>query len=231
MRNALRYSMSAVFTTIATSYFATVGIIQWTSSVQSAPPPAWKNLLESHEPVADSPGTPLASPMIVREVPVPATPGVSTQELQIVKNDQETLRSTLDVQLKAVLKVEEEGRNNGRRMDSLDIKVAEAQRVVQEMKEALDAAQGRIVKLESALKTAQAADQKAAMGAKKMTKMYANMTPEKAAKILLELPNNEAADVLARMKEAEVASILALFPPKRAASISARLSGSKGGTP
>jgi flagellar motility protein MotE (MotC chaperone) len=231
MRNALRYSMSAVFTTVATSYFASVGIIHLGQSVRSAPPPAWKNLLDLHAPVVEAPGTPLALPLIVREVPVPGTPGVSTQELQIVKNDQETLRSTLDVQMKAVLKVEEEGRNNGRRMDSLDIKVAEAQRVVQEMKEALDAAQGRIVKLESALKTAQAADQKAAMGAKKMTKMYANMTPEKAAKILLELPNNEAADVLARMKEAEVASILALFPPKRAASISARLSGGKGGTP
>ncbi len=231
MRNALRYSMSAVFTTIATSYFASVGVIQWARSARSAAPPAWKNLLASHDPVVGSPGTPLALPLIMREVPVPETPGVSPQELQIVKNDQETIRSTLDVQLKAVLKVEEEGRNNGRRMDSLDIKVAEAQRVVQEMKEALDAAQGRIVKLESALKTAQAADQKAAMGAKKMTKMYATMTPEKAAKILLELPNNEAADVLARMKEAEVAAILALFPPKRAASISARLSGSKGGTP
>lgn len=231
MRNAIRYSMSAVFTTLATSYFATVGVTQWVRSVRSAPPPAWKNLLESHEPAVVPAGTPIASPLVVREVQVPGTPGVSPQELQMVKNDQETIRSTLDVQLKAVLKVEEDGRNNGRRMDSLDMKVAESLRVVQELKNALDAAQARIVKLESALKTAQAADQKAAMGAKKMTKMYANMTPEKAAKILLELPNNEAADVLARMKESEVAAILALFPPKRAASISARLSGTKGGTP
>ncbi|MBK8872020.1 MAG: hypothetical protein IPN19_13560 [Elusimicrobia bacterium] len=230
MRNALRYSMSAVFTTIATSYFASVGIVQSVRSVRSASPRAWINLLESHDSVLGSPGTPIASPMIVREVPVSRTTGFSPQDFQIVKNEQERLQSALDVQLKAVLKVEEDGLNNGRRMDSLDIKVAEAQRVVQEMKEALEAAQGRIVKLESALKTAQA-DLKPTMGAKKMTKMYANMTPEKAAKILLELPNNEAADVLARMKEAEVASILALFPPKRAASVSARLSGSKGGTP
>jgi flagellar motility protein MotE (MotC chaperone) len=130
-----------------------------------------------------------------------------------------------------LLRVEQDWRGSDRKVDGFALKLAETERLMQETKNAMEAAQIRIGKMEGALKVAQERELKANMTAKRMVKMFTTMSPDQAAKILDELPNSEAADLLARMKEAEAAAILVMFPPKRAAALSARLGGKRGGPP
>jgi flagellar motility protein MotE (MotC chaperone) len=226
MNNVMRYSLSAVFTSIATSYFVGVGISR---VVQPAPA-----IPVSFVPSVPVLGTSLAKPVGVRDDlfrPLPAVANTSDAMWRSLKDDQEGLKSRINVQMQTLLKVEEDWKGSSRRVDQLEIKLAESQRLLQETKNTLDAAAIRIGKMEGALKVAQDRELKATMTAKRMVKMFITMSPEKAAKILEELPSGDTADLLARMKEAEAAAILTLFPPKRAAALSARLAGNRGGTP
>ncbi|MBK8575168.1 MAG: hypothetical protein IPN90_05650 [Elusimicrobia bacterium] len=226
MNNAMRYSLSAVFTSLATSYFVGVGMVRLIQTPRSVPSPSL--------PSAPSAGTGLATQLGVRDDlfrPLGAPPDPNEAIWRSVKGEQTSLKSQVDNQMATMLRVEEQWRGSDRKVDGVAIKVAETERLMQETKNALEAAQIRIGKMEGALKVAQDREQKATMTAKRMVKMFVTMSPEKAAKILEELPNGETADLLARMKEAEAAAILTLFPPKRAAALSARLAGNRGGTP
>lgn len=226
MNNALRYSMSAVFTSLATTYFIGVGIVRLAQAPPSPP--------ISNEIVPTNPGTDLARNIGVRDdlfKPLVAVPDPNEAMWRSVKSEQTEIKSQVANQLATLLRVEEEWRGSNRKVESISTKLAESERLTQETKNALEAAQIRIGKMEGALKVAQDRELKATMTAKRMVKMFTTMSPEKAAKILEELPNGETADLLARMKEAEAAAILTLFPPKRAAALSARLGGNRGGPP
>lgn len=226
MNNALRFSVSAVFTSVATSYFLGIGIVRLAQMPRSYP---------VRQPVRVSyPGTNFATGLGVRDDlfrPLSAPPDPNEAMWKTVKGEQTALKTQVDNQMATMLRIEEEWRGSDRRVDGFAIKIAETVRLMQETKNALEAAQIRIGKMEGALKVAQDREQKATMTAKRMVKMFVTMSPEKAAKILEEWPNGDTADLLARMKEAEAAAILTLFPPKRAAALSARLSGNRGGTP
>lgn len=224
MNKVLRYSLSAVFTSLATSYFLGTGIPRLIHTPRPTVPAA----------LGASVGTGLASVIGVREDlfrPLGAPPDPNEGMWRAIKGEQSSLKVQVDNIMATLLRVEQEWRGSDRKVDDFGVKVAEAQRMAQESKNALEAAQIRIAKLEGVLKTAQDKEQKATMEAKRMVKMFATMTPEKAEKILEEWSTSDTVDLLARMKESQSAAILALFPPKRAAVISARLSGNRGGTP
>lgn len=226
MNNALRYSMSAAFTSMATAYFIGVGV----SRLAQAP----RALPAHHKIGPTAPGMDLAYRFGVREElfrPLGAPPDPNEAMWRSIKGEQTEIKSQVSNQMATLLRVEQEWRGSDRKVDSFGIKVAEAERLVQEMKNGLEAAQIRIGKMEAALKVAQDREIKATMSAKRMVKMFGTMSPEKAVKILEELPNGEAADLLARMKESESAAILALLPPKKAAALSARMVGNRGGPP
>lgn len=226
MNNAMRYSLSAVFTGLATSYFAGVGIAR----LIKTPRPLPTTIISASAPVSIS----LATTLSVRDDlfrPLGAPPDPNEAMWRAVKGEQTSLKSQVDNQMATMLRVEQEWRESDRKVDRVAIKMAETEKLMQETKNALEAAQIRIGKLEAGIKVAQDRELKATMTAKRMVKMFGTMTPDKAVKILQELPNEEAADLLARMKEAEAAAILALIPPKRAASISARMAGNRGGPP
>ncbi len=229
MNNAMRISLSAVFTSIATSYFLGVGIhrlAQMPSSHSSSAVSPPVGLVH--------PGMSIANSYGVREDlfrPLGAAPDPNEAIWKAIKGEQTALKTQVDNQMATVIRAEENWRGSDRRVDALVIKLAEAERLMQETKNAMEGAQIRIGKMEGALKVAQERELKASMTAKRMVKMFTTMSPDQAAKILDELPNSEAADLLARMKEAEAAAILVMFPPKRAAALSARLGGKRGGPP
>lgn len=226
MNNALRFSLSAAFTSLATSYFIGVGVYHLAQTPRALPGP---NKIGSGHPGID-----LAYKFGVREDlfrPLGAPPDPNEAMWRSIKGEQTEIKSQVANQMATMLRVEQEWRGSDRKVDGFGIKVAEAERLAQETKNALEAANIRIGKLEGLLKVAQDREQKATMNAKRMVKMFGSMTPDRAVKILEELPNAEAADLLARMKEAESAAILALLPPKKAAALSARMAGSRGGPP
>lgn len=237
MNNVLRYSLSAVFTSLATSCFLGVGIyrLSQTPSAQTSLPGS----THSSPPITPSkgeaqPGMTIATEYGVREDlfrPLNATPDPNEAQWKVIKGEQLQLKTQVDNQMATMLRVEENWRGSDRKVDGLSIKLAETERLMQETKNAMEAAQIRIGKMEGALKIAQDKELQATMTAKRMVKMFTTMSPDTAAKIIAEFPNSDAADLLARMKEAEAAAILALFPPKRAAVLSARLAGKRGGPP
>lgn len=226
MNNAMRISMSAVFTSLATSYFIGTGVYSLAQRPRAVP---------GHPAIAPSQtGMGLAYRFGVRDDlfrPLGAPPDPNEAMWRTIKGEQTEIKTQVANQMATLLRVEQEWRGSDRKVDSFGIRVAEAERLAQETKNALESAQIRIGKIEAALKTAEDKEQKATMTAKRMVKMFSTMSPEKAVKILGELPNAEAADLLARMKEAESAAILALLPPKKAAALSARMAGERGGTP
>ena len=226
MNNAMRYSISAAFTSIATSYFLGVGIYRLAQTPRV--PFVSRNIGSTH------PGTVLAKKFGVREDlfrPLGAAPDPNEAMWRTIKGEQSEIKTQVDNQMATMLRIEKEWRESDRKVNSFGIKVAEVERLMQESKNALEAANIRIGKMEGAVKVAQDREIKATMTAKRMVKLFVTMSPEKAAKILEEWPNGDTADLLARMKEAEAAAILTLFPPKRAAALSARLGGNRGGPP
>ncbi len=226
MNNAMRYSISAAFTSLATSYFIGVGIFRLAQVPRPAP--------TSHKIGPAHPGIDLATKFGVREElfrPLGAAPDPNEGMWRSIKGEQSEIKVLVANQMATFLRIEKEWRESDRKADSIGIKLAEAERLVQETKNALEAANIRIGKMEGVLKVAQDREIKATMTAKRMVKMFSTMTPEKAVKILEELPTGEAADLLARMKESEAAAILALVPPKKAAVLSARMAGARGGPP
>ena len=226
MNNAMRHSMSAVFTSLATSYFIGTGVYRLAQTPRVVP--------GHSKPISSQTGMSLAHKFGVRDDlfrPVGAPPDPNEAMWRTIKGEQTEIKTQVANQMATMLRVEQEWRESDRKVDSFGIRVAEAERLVQETKNALEAAQIRIGKMEAVLKVAQDKEEKATMTAKRMVKMFGTMTPDKAVKILEELPNAEAADLLARMKEAESAAILALLPPKKAAALSARMAGSRGGPP
>lgn len=236
MNHVLRYSLSAIFTSLATSYFLGVGIYrlaQTPSSRNSIAAPSHSSIPAIPSGGAH-PGTVIAKDYGVREDlfrPLDALPDANEAQWKVIKGEQLQLKTQVDNQMATMLRVEENWRGSDRKVDGLSIKLAETERLMQETKNAMEAAQIRIGKMEGALKEAQDKELQATMTAKRMVKMFNSMSPDTAAKIIAEFPNRDAADLLARMKEAEAAAILALFPPKRAAVLSARLSGKRGGPP
>jgi flagellar motility protein MotE (MotC chaperone) len=143
---------------------------------------------------------------------------------------EEALRR-MDEALKRVDEAEDQAREAGRLSAESEKKSVEIQSIIESQsgwKKALDE---RVVRLEAALKTREANEQAANQSAKRMVKMYVNMSPEKAAGILREQSDAAVAEILGRMKEAEAARILVMFPAKRAATLATRLNAGRTGTP
>lgn len=237
MKSALRYSLSAVFTSLATSYFLGIGIYRLAQTPPAhAPIPFTPHSSTPVTPLIgeDRPGMTIAKEHGVREDlfrPLDSPPDPNEAMWKVIKGEQLQLKTQVDNQMATVYRVEENWRGSDRKVDGFAIKLAETEKLMQETKNAMEAAQLRIGKMEGALKVAQDKELQATMTAKRMVKMFTTMSPDTAAKIIAEFPNSDAADLLARMKEAEAAAILTLFPPKRAAALSARLAGKRGGAP
>jgi flagellar motility protein MotE (MotC chaperone) len=233
MNPTIRVAMMAIFTTMGTSYFLAGGIFHL---VQVARTPRSFPLFTPDivPPFTPAPGIPLALEVSVKEdhsVPLRSEPDPNEAKWRYAELERESLKTQLEVQVKTLVRMEESAKASAERADGFEKKMAEAQALMQETTNALEAAQIRIGKMESAVKKAEEAERQATLSAKRMVKMFVTMPPDNAAKILAELPNKETADLLARMKEAEAAAILVLFPPKRAAALSARLAGKRGGPP
>jgi flagellar motility protein MotE (MotC chaperone) len=233
MNSTIRVAMVAIFTTLGTSYFLAGGVFQLVQMARTPPtfPPLASDVVPSFPP---APGMPLALEVSVKEdhsVPLRSEPDPNEAKWRYAELERESLKTQLEVQVKTLVRMEESSKASAERADGFEKKMAEAQALMQETTNVLEAAQIRIGKMENAVKKAEEAERQATLSAKKMVKMFVTMPPDNAAKILQEWPNKEAADLLARMKEAEAVAILVLFPPKRAAALSARLAGKRGGPP
>jgi flagellar motility protein MotE (MotC chaperone) len=236
MNPTLRVAMVAIFTTIGTSYFLAGGLFNLMRTARSAP------LAPTSPAITPDFLGPLSRPV---STTLALKSGVGKNEVKPLKSDleaietkwryaeleRESMKTQMEVHVKTLMRMEGEIKSTTQIAEGYENRMMETQRLIQEASNALEAAQIRIGKMESAVKNAEEVERQATLSTKKMVKLFVTMPPENAAKILQELPNKETADLLARMKEAEAGAILVLFPPKRAAALSARLAGNRGGPP